>query len=120
MAMELSDFLRTYQLRAPQIMWFLGAGGSVAARVPSAYDMIWDFKRWLFCSAQRVSLRACDDLSNPILRAKIQRYCDTLPDAPAADADEEYSYYFEQAFPSEADRRKYIDKNVAGAKRSQY
>jgi len=36
-------FLRVFQLRASQIMWFLGAGASRAAGIKTASDMIWDF-----------------------------------------------------------------------------
>ena len=38
-------FLRLFQLRAAQIMWFLGAGASRSAGIKTAGDMIWDFKQ---------------------------------------------------------------------------
>jgi len=56
--MKVADFLRLYPLRAPNVMWFLGAGASAAAGVPTAEEMVWDFKRSLYCSALRVPVNA--------------------------------------------------------------
>ena len=113
--MILSEFLRLYPMRAPNIMWFLGAGASASAGIPTAYNMIWDFKRSLYCSTQRVPLSACSDISNPLVRSRIQHYFDSMGSAPKEDDPEEYSYYFEEAYPHEADRRKYIDQLVSKA-----
>jgi hypothetical protein len=96
-------------------MWFLGAGASAAAGICTAYHMIWEFKRRIYCSSRRVPLSACADLSDPAVRCTIQRLCQSLPDAPPEDSAEEYTYYFEAAFPSEADRRRFIDQSVSGA-----
>lgn len=96
-------------------MWFLGAGASAAAGVPTAYNMIWEFKRTLYCAAQRVSVRSCSDLGNSALRHKLQQYFDGVTDAPEENADDEYAYYFEAAFPHEADRRRYLDQKMVGA-----
>jgi NAD-dependent SIR2 family protein deacetylase len=41
------DFARRFSLRAPNLMWLLGAGASASAGVPTASDMIWDFKQQL-------------------------------------------------------------------------
>ncbi|MCL4543145.1 MAG: SIR2 family protein [Chloroflexi bacterium] len=112
---EVADFLRFYQVRAPNIMWLLGAGASAAANIPTAYDLIWDFKRTLYCAAQKVSIRTCEDLGNPSLRARLQRYFDSLGTFPAQDADDEYASYFEAAYPAESDRRRYIDQFVSNA-----
>ena len=65
--MDIPEFLRLYQLRAPQIMWFLGAGASAAAGVPTAYHLTWEFKRTLYCAEQRVSIRSCADIGDPSL-----------------------------------------------------
>ena len=112
---EVADFLRFYQVRAPNIMWLLGAGASAAANIPTAYDLIWDFKRTLYCAAQKVSIRTCEDLGDPSLRARLQRYFDSLGTFPAQDADDEYASYFEAAYPAESDRRRYIDQFVSNA-----
>lgn len=110
--MDLNEFLRAYPLRCPNIMWFLGAGASAAAKIPTAYHMTWDFKRTLFCAANRIPRTSCD-LSDELVRNRIQSYCNTIADAPEKDSDAEYSYYFKKAYPSEEDRRQYVEKLVA-------
>jgi hypothetical protein len=113
--MTLPEFLRIFPVRSPNLMWFLGAGASAASGIATAGDMIWDFKRRLYCTEQRVSIRACEDLSNPDLRAKIQRYLDGRGDCPVNSSEDEYSHYFSAVFPSEADRRRYIDQMITKA-----
>lgn len=110
-----AEFFRIFPLRAQNLMWLLGAGASAASGVPTAGDMIWDFKRRLYCAEQGVSVRACEDLTNPTLQAKIQRYLDGRGDCPAPGSDEEYSHYFSAVFPNEADRRRYIDQMISKA-----
>jgi hypothetical protein len=113
--MKLADFLRLYPLRSPNIMWFLGAGASAAAGVPTAYDMIWDFKRTLYCAAQKISIRSCSDLGSPVLRARLQRYFDSIGGFPPENSDDEYAHYFEVTYPAEPDRRRYIEGLVSAA-----
>ena len=44
------DFARRFSMRAGGLMWLLGAGASAAAGIPTAWDMIWEFKQQLFVS----------------------------------------------------------------------
>lgn len=111
---DTQQFIRLYPQRAPRIMWFLGAGASASAGVPTASQMLWDFKRQLYCAAQHVSLAECSDLSNPIVQARIQRYFDDQGGYAPAWSDE-YAFHFERAYPNEMDRRKYIERMVAAA-----
>src|SRR5262245_53672350 len=64
------DFSRRFGLRAANLMWLLGAGASASAGIPTAVDMIWDFKQRLFISQRRVSPKIVADLSNPVVRAQ--------------------------------------------------
>src|SRR6266540_4730134 len=116
--LALTDFLCTYSVRSHNIMWFLGAGASASAGVPTAYDMIWDFKRTLFCASNRVPARTCQDLSDPNLRRKIQRHFDQSVGYPVMDSEEEYSSYFSAVYRTEQDRRNYIDRLVANGRPS--
>jgi len=113
--MKVADFLITHSVRSPNIMWFLGAGASAAAGIPTAYSMIWDFKRMLYCTSRKVSIRSCADLGDTVLRSRIQQHLDVSGGFPALDAEEEYSFYFQKVFPAEADRRRYIDQMVSTA-----
>jgi len=109
------EFLRLYALRSPNMMWLLGAGASAASGIPTAVDMIWDFKRTLFCAEQKVSIRTCQALGDPFLRSRLQRYFDQAGGFPAEGSDREYAEFFTAAYPDEADRRRYIERVVSQA-----
>ncbi len=113
--MDVAEFLRLFPLRAPNLMWLLGAGASASSGIATAGDMILDFKRRLYCSEQGISLRACEDLSNPVVQGRIQRYLDGRGGCPAGGAEEEYSHYFSAVFPNESDRRRYIEQLISKA-----
>jgi NAD-dependent SIR2 family protein deacetylase len=113
--MDLNEFIRLHHIRSPNIMWFLGAGASAAAGVPTAWDMIWDFKRGLYCASQRIPISACEDLGDPVLRERLQRHFDGLGKFPALGGDDEYAIYFERMYPDEADRRRYIERRISEA-----
>lgn len=110
--MNLEEFLITYNVRAPNLMWFLGAGASAAAGIPTAHHLIWQFKRTLFCASQRISIKTLEDLSDPLTQHRLKKHFDALNSFPAEDAPEEYAAYFEAAYPHPSDRRTIIDKYV--------
>jgi hypothetical protein len=76
--------------------------------------MIWDFKRTIFCSEERVPLAACQYIDDPRVRERIQRHFNEGGHPIAGDPDE-YAHYFEMAYPDEVDRRRYIEAKVKGA-----
>jgi hypothetical protein len=112
---EVGEFLRIYAVRAPRIMWFLGAGASASAGVPTAWEMTWDFKRRLYCSAQGVPPASIGDLHDSAVQARLQQHLDELGRFPALGAEDEYATYFEAAFADEADRRQYIEECIRSA-----
>ncbi len=99
-------------------MWFLGAGASASSGVPTALHMTWDFKQRLYVSQKRVSPTIVADLSNPSVRNRLQQHVDSLKSLPARDDPDEYAALFEFVYPSEADRRAYLDGKLAGGKPS--
>ena len=99
-------------------MWLLGAGTSASAGIPTAWDMIWEFKQQLYVSQRRVALKTVADLSNPAVRRQIQDFIGSQEAFPAPESPEEYAILFEAVYPSEADRRTYIDAKITGAKPS--
>jgi NAD-dependent SIR2 family protein deacetylase len=112
------DFARRFSMRSWNLMWLLGAGASGAAGIPTAGDMIWEFKQKLFVSQRHASPEMVADLSAPAVRQHLQAHIDSLSNLPPAGAPDEYSALFETVFPSEADRRTYLDSKMAGAKPS--
>jgi SIR2-like protein len=111
---KLDEFLRLHAVRAPNVMWFLGAGASAAAGMPTAGQMIWDFKRLLYCTEQHVPIESCADLTEPVLQARLQAHFDAEGGFPSRDNDEEYAAYFEAAYRTEGDRRRYLDHHTRG------
>ena len=109
---EADDFARRFSLRAQRLMWFLGAGASASAGVPTAMDMVWEFKRELYVSQQKVSRKAVADLSNPIVRTKLQTHINSLQHIPEPGAADEYAALFERVYPSESDRSSYIKSKI--------
>lgn len=112
------DFARRFALRAPNLMWFLGAGASASSGVPTAWDMVWDFKQRLFVTQRRVSEQAVADLSNPGVRRRLQEHIDSAGTLPPEGAAEEYAALFEAVYPAETDRSAYLDARMRGAKPS--
>src|SRR6266851_1928323 len=115
---DADDFARRFTMRAGTQMWMFGAGCSAAAGVPTAFDMIWEFKQQLYVSQRRVSLQSVSDLSNPAIRALLQDYFDASGSFPLNGAPDEYATFFEAVWPSENDRRAYLDSKLTGAKPS--
>ncbi len=72
------DFAWRFSLRAANLMWFLGAGASVVAGIPTAWDMVWEFKQKLFLTQRRVPLSTITDLSNPEIRKQLHAHVDSL------------------------------------------
>jgi NAD-dependent SIR2 family protein deacetylase len=112
------DFSRRFSRRSRNLMWLLGAGAAASAGIPTAWDMIWEFKQLLFASQRRVSPRTVADLSNPAVRAQLQAHVDAAAHLPAFGAADEYAALFEAVYPAEADRRSYLDAKMVGAKPS--
>lgn len=115
---DADDFARRFSLRAGNLMWLLGAGASAAAGIPTAGDMIGEFKQQLFISQRRVSPQAVADLSNPAIRAQLQAHIDASGKMSAPGSPDEYAALFEAVYPAESDRRTYLDAKMVGAKLS--
>ena len=110
------DFARRFSVRGANLMWLLGAGASNAAGLPTAHDLMVEFKRMLYVSQSGQSVRP-GDLAELAIRNRIEAHVESLGLPESGDPDE-YAAYFEAAFPDEADRAKFIDGQLAGAKPS--
>ena len=115
--MEFSEFLRIFEVRAQNLMWFLGAGCSTSAGIPSASDIIWDCKSRIYCSEQAIPRSKVSDINDPKIQSVIQDYLQSkgiYPKDEENDGDE-YTYYFSKAMSSEKDRQSYIRELVSKA-----
>ena len=116
--LDVPAFLRLFQLRGPQIMWFLGAGCSRAAGVKTAEDMIWDFKQRIYRSETNLPPSAITDIGEPAVRRKLQAHFDTRGAYPPGGSEGEYSAYFEASYHDARDRRAYLEEQVGRGKPS--
>ncbi len=96
-------------------MWLLGAGASASAGIPTAENLIWQFKKALFCAAQRVSPKSCDDLSSVNVQRRLNDYFSSVGIFPREGTPEEYAAYFEAAYRDPGDRRMFLDGLLKGA-----
>lgn len=107
--MDVSEFLRLFEARRGQVMFFLGAGASATAGIPTADDLTWRFKRKIYCSDERIPISRCRDLANPVVRRRLQDHFEGRDKFSPRGSPEEYAVYFEAAYPSAKDRRRIID-----------
>ncbi len=115
---SIDDFVRRFGNRSSSLMWLLGAGASASAGIPTAWNMIWDFKQRLYVTQQKAHPKSVADLSNPSIRARLQQHIRESGEFPKEGANDEYAALFEAVFPSESDRRTYIDEKIRGGKPS--
>lgn len=99
-----------------QFAWFLGAGTSAAAGLPTAADIIWDLKRRFYCREENQDISR-QDVQLEAVRSRIQAYM-LSRGFPQEGAPGEYTTYFEKAFGDDKERqRQYViavlsEKNV--------
>jgi hypothetical protein len=106
-----ADFALTFSTRAPRLAWFIGAGCSAAAGIPTGYDMIVDFKARLFCRDTSLPRREID-AADPLWIERICEHFDAKRGMPANGHPSEYSAFFEAVYPDPADRRTYIEQQI--------
>lgn len=58
------------------------------------------------------------DLGSPKVRRRIQTHFDLRGDSPPEGSDLEYSYYFEELYPTPADRRELLDRYIVAGRPS--
>lgn len=96
MQLSESEFLKHFLQNAPHMMWFLGAGTSRTAGLPTATDIIWDLKRRYYCLHENQDFQS-HDINNNTIRRKIQEYMGSQG-FPEVWSPEEYSFYFRLTF----------------------
>lgn len=105
------QFATKFALRPSQYAWFLGAGASASAGVPTGYAMIRHFKAQLFCQETKLPRREVD-VTDPLWVERIDEFFKQQAILPSAGDPTEYAKAFEAVYPSEKDRRIYIDSQV--------
>lgn len=98
--------------RPQNFAWFLGAGASRSAGLPTATDVIWDLKRRYYCREENQNI-ARQDIQNDAVQARIQSFMDSRG-FPSLWADDEYTTYFEKIFGTDKElQRRYLKAILA-------
>ena len=105
--MNQTQLTGTFSERPQSFAWFLGAGASRTASLPTATDIIWDLKRRHYCREENQDISR-QDIQNEAVKARIQSYMDSHG-FPALWADDEYTAYFQKIFGDDRERqRRYL------------
>lgn len=115
--MQSMEFARLFALRPQNLAWFLGAGASAAAGIPTGYDMITDFKKRLFCQLSKTPLREVD-ANDPLWAQRINEYLRLNSALPQPGDTKEYAAAFEAVYPTQDARRAYIEQAVTQGRAS--
>lgn len=111
------EFARLFVLRPQSLAWFLGAGASASAGIPTGYAMITDFKKRLFCQLSGTPLRDVD-ADDPLWVARINSFLSTRSSLPPPNDPAEYAEAFNAVYPTPEARRAYIEDAIRKGSRS--
>lgn len=110
--MNQAEFSRIFCERPESYAWFLGAGASHNANLPTAEDIITDLKRRFYCSEENQKI-STKDMQNEAVRAQVEAYMQSR-DFPERWSAAEYTTYFETIFGDDRERqRRYISSILA-------
>jgi hypothetical protein len=108
--MDQGELTGRFCARPQNIAWFLGAGASATAGLPTATDIIWDLKRRYYCREENQDISR-QDMQNESIRIRIQGFMESrgFPTLWAAD---EYPAYFEKIFGADKERQRRYMKAI--------
>lgn len=106
--LELDQFIRSVEIsKNDTFSVLLGAGASVTSGIPSALDCVWQWKKNIYESKTQKS-RLNLDIKSDQVKTLIQKWLDSEGIYPTFGDESEYSFYVEQCYPIEDDRRKFF------------
>jgi NAD-dependent SIR2 family protein deacetylase len=109
----MDELLRMFAIQEkPHFMFLLGAGCSSGAGIPTAAEMVWMFKREIYCSRTATSPNAFRDLTVKQHQVHLQKYFDSIGSFPPLGSDNEYSEYFKACYPKSEQRTDFIRKYI--------
>uniref|UniRef100_UPI001F2915AF SIR2 family protein n=1 Tax=Acidocella facilis TaxID=525 RepID=UPI001F2915AF len=101
--MEQGQLIQLLSESAPQFSWFLGAGASQSAGLPTAVDLMWDLKRRHYCLVENQQVSS-NEIQNAAVKEKIDSYMRANGFPSSGDPDE-YSRCFELIFQDNLERQ---------------
>lgn len=96
--LALPEFARAFAFRAPRLGLLLGAGASVSSGVPSAADLIWEFKRQIYATETGVHPSSVAAQVIPGDQGSLDGFFSARAGSPQQAAADEYAHYFERAY----------------------
>ncbi|MGE9743747.1 SIR2 family protein [Bdellovibrio bacteriovorus] len=115
LTIDLDTFLNRFEVRpSKSYAFFLGSGTSVQSGIPTGGQLVWDFKRRIYCNHHKIPIEKFNDLESDENRKTIQDFLIAQKLIPT-DPSLEYSFYFEKCFPSRDDRKYFIQGKVNNA-----
>jgi hypothetical protein len=98
------ELTSTFCARPQQFAWFIGAGASAVAGLPTAWDIIWDLKRRYYCREENQDISR-QDVQLAAIRTRIQSYM-LSKGFPDEGNPGEYTTYFEKIFGQNKERQR--------------
>jgi hypothetical protein len=108
----LPDFARSYAVSGAQIGWLLGAGSSASGGVPTAGQLLDEFKAVLYASENNLDRREVR-IGDPLVGERVRRFFDNAHGLPPIGSPEEYAVAFERTYPDPVVRRQWLDRWIA-------
>ena len=108
--MDQSKLTAIYCARPKNFAWFLGAGTSSSAGLPTANAVLWDMKRRYYCREENQEILR-QDIENDAIRTRIQAYMESKG-FPSQWEHSEYCTYFEKIFGNNKERQRAYLKRI--------
>lgn len=86
----------------------------MSSGIPSAAQLVRQFKRSIYATETGTHPARVASMADPNVEETVQRYFDARPTFPHRGDPNEYSFYFERAYPDSGDRRLFIGKQTEG------
>ena len=119
MELDFDKFKRSLIIsRDDKYAFLLGAGCSISSGIQSAYDCIWEWKKMIYQTSNNILEEWIENYRNKKNQEIIQNWLDSQGRYPLKDSDEEYSFYANECFSIDEDRRKYFQKICSNAQPS--
>ena len=109
-----AEFTSDFCARQQNFAWFLGAGTSRSAGLPTATDVIWDLKRKYYCRMENQNIER-QDVQNEAVQARIQSFMEARG-FPQQWADDEYATYFEKIFGAHKEHQRRYFRSILSEK----
>ncbi|MEM1010170.1 MAG: SIR2 family protein, partial [Myxococcota bacterium] len=102
--MDQSELTALVCSRPQNFAWFLGAGTSRSAGLPTATDLLWDMKRRFYCREENQDVSR-QEMQVEAIQAKIQSYIESIG-FPKLWEDNEYPECFVRIFGDDRERQR--------------